>query len=134
MGRYGLTNFFIILTVDPDTSSLDVLECSIFQFDILRLSEAVAAFVSIRVVWKALIKQSAIKVRQLDPVLSIRKSPQMLCAIRRPVFNRSFLCTLVKKSMEKHQVVPDVVDVAPKEIAEVITNFCNLFIYLLRID
>lgn len=42
----------------------------------------------------------------------------MLCAIRRPVFNKRFLSTIVK-NMEKHEVVPDVIDVAPQEVAEV---------------
>ncbi|KAF2885694.1 hypothetical protein ILUMI_20467 [Ignelater luminosus] len=39
-------------------------------------------------------------------------------AIRRPVFSVRFFSALVK-NMEKESVVPDVIDVAPKEIAEV---------------
>lgn len=63
----------------------------------------------------------------------------MLSAIRRPVFNTRFLSTLVK-SMEKHEIVPDVIDVAPQEVAEVnnllirqkaiITSFCTGYVSL----
>lgn len=49
----------------------------------------------------------------------------MLSVIRRPVFNTRFLSTLVK-SMEKHEVVPDVIDVAPQEVAEVNKLSINL--------
>ncbi|XP_074028562.1 protein D2 isoform X1 [Leptinotarsa decemlineata] len=39
-------------------------------------------------------------------------------ALRRPVFTTRFFSSAVK-SMEKHGVVPDVIDVAPEQVAEV---------------
>lgn len=47
--------------------------------------------------------------------------------LRRPVFNVRYLSSLVK-NMETHQVVPDVIDTPPKELAEVIT-YLFFFLY-----
>lgn len=43
----------------------------------------------------------------------------MFAAIRRPAFSTVRFFSAVTKGMEKHQVVPDVIDVAPSEVAEV---------------
>lgn len=43
----------------------------------------------------------------------------MLAAIRRPAFTSARFLSTVVKNMEKHGVVPDVVDTAPEQVAEV---------------
>lgn len=50
-------------------------------------------------------------------------------ALRRPVFSTRFFSS-VAKNMEKHGVVPDVIDVAPETVVEVIYET----FYLLNTD
>lgn len=43
-------------------------------------------------------------------------------ALRRTIFTSRFFSTAIAKSMEKHGVVPDVIDVAPAQVVEVNNN------------